>query len=122
MSQIERYQRALNPFVSRSVPAQEHTMLLQSVLIDLLVEVRALRDTLADTPELRARYAAHYRRAALLIHDATGVILTADKVIRAFIDPDGKGEGELREEGMLRKLGVDIEAYREEAESVSMNT
>jgi hypothetical protein len=122
MSELERYNRALNPFTSRSVPPQEHTVLLQSVLLDLLVELRALRDTIAETPELRARYAARYRESALLGRNSAGVIMPAEKVIRAFLDPDGQGEGELREEGMLRKLGVDVEQYRQEAEEVSTYT
>lgn len=122
MSELDRYSRALNPFVSRAVPPAEHTVLLQTVLLDLLVEVQALRDTLADTPELRARYAAHYRRNVLRAHNAAGVVLPLEKVLRAFVAPDGNAEGEYREEGMLRKLGVDLEGYREEANLVSTYT
>jgi hypothetical protein len=122
MSEIDRYSRALNPLVSRAVPPAEHVFLLQTVLLDLLTEVQALRDTLAEAPELRARYAAHYRHSMLRAHNAAGVITPLEKVIAAFVDPEGNGEGELREEGMLRKLGVDIEEYRREAEEVSMYT
>jgi len=114
-----RYRRALTPW-SHELSTEERLELLQGVVVDLLIEIDALRSTLADAaPELRKAYAARYRDAALLSHNGAGFMSPIEKVLLSFIDVDGLGEGELREEPMLRRLGLDVAAYRSAAAFVA---
>jgi len=124
-SQLEsftRYASALLPYRAGTADTEARLTLLQGVVFDLLIEIQALRAVVTDVPELRGRYAESYRKAALLSHNGAGVVPSFEKVIRQFIDVDHGGEGEHREEPMLRRLGVDVEEYRREAEYLSQLT
>src|SRR5262245_57678030 len=122
LESFTRYSNALLPYRAGTAATEERLALLQGVVLDLLIEIQALRAVVADVPELRKRYAERYREAALLSHNTAGLVTSLEKVIRQFIDVDHGGEGEHREEPMLRALGVDIEEYRREAELVSQLT
>jgi hypothetical protein len=130
---LARYQRALLPRFTPATSEEDRALLLQSVVLDLLLEVHALRMTIADaSPELRTRYADHYRRIALLSHNTAGAIMSSEKLVRAFLDAGlghqelvalgGDREERLREETMLQRLGVDVERYRHDVTLVEQLT
>jgi hypothetical protein len=130
---LARYRRALLPLPTDATSAEDRALLLQSVVLDLLLEVHALRMTIADAgPELRTRYADHYRRIALLSHNTAGLVMSSEKLVRAFLDGGlgrqelavlgGEGEERLREEPMLHRLGVDVDRYRSDVMSVEQLT
>jgi len=114
---FHRYAQALLPYRTPDLSTDERLTLLQGVVVDLILEIQALRMVMADAgPSLRAAYAERYRKVAALSHNGASVTTGVEKMLMAFIDADGRGEGELREEPMLRRLGIDVDEYRREVE------
>jgi hypothetical protein len=115
MTDLDRYRTALIPgFASR----EQAFHAMQTVVFELLLEVEAIRRTLADgDTALRARYAKHYRETYLASHSSAGI---SDPVSRALAGY--AGDGPLRECALLDNLGVDLEHYRREVEYVGTLT
>lgn len=101
------------------------------MIFDLLVEVEALRETLATAAGNagRSAYARAYERSAYLTHNAAGPSSGWEKMLDRFYsnaqaDDDGGRRG-WRECLMLRRLGLseeEIQAYRANARSAEMFT
>lgn len=107
MTDRERYRDALLSFTT----TEASSFALRTVVFELMLEVEALRRTVAASPELVGRYAEHYRDVHLRARNAAGATPAGEKAIAAFLGGDGP-----RDEAMLRTLGVDVAEFRERAE------
>lgn len=95
---------------------------LLTLVIDLAVEVEALRATVADDPQLRATYRARYAEAAMLPHDASGPSGGLHKLLARYYGDETvdewSGPTSWRELLMLRRLGAspdDLAAWQAHA-------
>lgn len=95
---------------------------LVAVVMDLMMEVEALRRAIASA----SGYPEAYRSTALLTHDASGPSTGWDKLLHRFYPEDQDARGRAwRESLMLRRLGCsseDLEAYQREAEGMEVLT
>ena len=106
-------------------PSEEGGRRLDSLTIlvmDLMMEVEALRTALAA----ESSYRDAYRETGLLTHNSAGPSMGWDKLLDEFYPgtKDGRGRG-WRESLMLRRLGYspdEIEAYRRDAEGMEVLT
>jgi hypothetical protein len=107
---------------------------LAELVIDLFVEVEALRSALLLSVEAKGlpgnqtTYGRAYRKTALLSHDATGPSGGLEKLLALWLGdhPNHSQDGlRLRELAMLKPLGYsdpELQAYIEEAESYESRT
>ena len=95
---------------------------LTTVVMDLMMEVEALRETLAAKTDYREAY----RGTGLLTHDSTGPSMGWDKLLDRYYPRNRNERGRAwREALMLHRLGFstsDIEAYRRDAEGMEVRT
>ena len=93
---------------------------LTKVVLDLMTEVEALRETIATG----SRYRDAYRNSALLVHNNSGPSTGWDKLLDCFYPHEETSEGRMwRELLMMRRLGftsTEIETYQRKAEEVEM--
>ena len=105
-----------------SAELEQRIGMLTAVVVDLMVEVEALRGALIGV----AGYREAYKQTGLLSHDSTGPSMGLEKVIDRFYPRDGDAGGRVwRESLMLRRLGFsadDVAAYREEAKGMETRT
>lgn len=114
MTDLERYRIALLP--GQGTTAQMHA--LQTVVFELVLEVEAIRRTLAEGDAgLRARYAEHYRATFLASHSSVGIGDPVSRALRGYV-----GDETPREAATLRTLGVDTDAYRRDVMRVGTLT
>lgn len=114
MTDLDRYRIALVP--GPNATAQLHA--LQTVVFELLLEVEAIRRTLAEgDDELRARYAHHYRETYLASHSSAGIGDPVSRALSGYV-----GNETPREAATLRVLGVDPDVYRRDVERVGTLT
>lgn len=93
---------------------------LTELLIVLAAEVEGLRGTLARLAP--KEYAEEYRKALVLSHNAAGISPGTAKLLAQFFSDEG---ATLREEDMLRRLGLseeEIAKHRKEVETVQTYT
>jgi hypothetical protein len=102
---------------------------LTQIVLDLMVEVEALRGALLTDPSRRGdpvnkgSYASSYRDTAYLTHDASGCEPRVLKLMQLFYPSER--ESLWREILMLRRLGFsekEIDLYKEEAKRAEMFT
>jgi len=95
---------------------------LTTLVLDLLVEVDALRQAQAT----QTAYRDAYRAAALLTHNSAGPSSGWQKLLERFYPLQASSDGRAwRELLMLRRLGftpTEMEAYQAEAEQAEMDT
>jgi hypothetical protein len=95
---------------------------LTTLVLDLLAEVEALRETQAR----QSAYRDAYRQAMLLAHDASGPSSGWEKLLDRYYPRQPSSDGRTwRESLMMRRLGftpAEIEAYQQEAEQAETNT
>ena len=100
----------------------KHLDMLTTVVLDLMMEVEALREARAAGSDYRDAY----RNTGLLMHDSTGPSMGWDKLLDRYYPRDKDLTGRVwRESLMLRRLGVSagqIEAYRREAQGMEIRT
>jgi hypothetical protein len=95
---------------------------LAEVLIDLMVEIEALRGAITDLggdSALRDSYRRSYRRAALLSHNGAGPMPGSDKVIAQFYPLGGGAWRELLVLERLDYTETETEQFQEEARFVA---
>jgi len=95
---------------------------LTTLVLDLLVEVEALRQAQAA----QTAYRDAYRAAALLTHNSAGPSSGWQKLLERYYPLEASSDGRTwREVLMMRRLGftpAELEAYREEAAQVETDT
>lgn len=112
------------PFFAPAQPEdlQKKVDTLVTVVVDLLIEVEALRECLATG----TKYREAYRKTGLCAHDSTGPSMGWDKVVALFYPADRDDDGRAwREALLLRRLGCtadEIASYRREALGMEVRT
>lgn len=81
-----------------STNPSERAAALSSLVMDLLVEVQALRLAVAAVPEAREKYREAYESTYVLSHNSAGVTPGQVKVLKEFLTQ--------REGAWLKRLGV----------------
>src|ERR1043165_3672012 len=107
--------------------------LLANLVLDLLIEVEALRKAHLLDAKAKAvagkqtTYGQAYRSTALLSHDSAGPTGGWEKLLALWLGDENRAANgiRLRELAMLNRLGYsdkEVEEYVEEAESYEMRT
>ena len=106
----------------RSNDPERTLQTLTKVVLDLMMEIEALRETIASG----STYHDTYRKAGLLTHNNAGPSSGWDKLISHFYpDDESTEEHTCRERLMMQRLGFsssDIETYKREAEEMELYT
>lgn len=106
---------------------EERLKMVVEMVLDLLVEVEALRTAVIRlSGDDASQYRDAYRDAAFLSHNAAGPSSGREKILRLFYpgsaEPDAWG---WRETLLLRRLGMsdaDLEKYKKEAKGAELYT
>jgi hypothetical protein len=106
-------------FASGASPADRFNVLV-GIVLDLMMEVQALRDERLRRGQDLGSYRESYRDNALLPHNSAGTSTGWEKLLREFYPRQRRPDGRVwRESLMLRRLGftaAEIAAFEDEAE------
>lgn len=95
----------------------QRAMAMSSLIMELLVEVQALREAVAEVPAAKAAYRAAYERVCVLSHNSAGVTPGEVKVLQQFLNG--------REGTWLGRLGAsadEVAAFEKECRKVETYT
>jgi hypothetical protein len=106
----------------RRVDPERRLAILSKIVLDLMMELEALRETIASG----STYRDAYRKAALLTHNNAGPSDGWDKLLGLFYRfEESSGDGPWRETTMMQRLGftpTEIELYQQEAKEAELYT
>jgi len=113
----------------RFASRDQESMVVVDLLLDMMVEIEALREAVAACPATRDAYRLAYQETAYLAHDATGPTGGDQKLLARFYSSEGTdapgGSDGWREVLLMRRLGLseeEIEAWRDRAAEAELYT